>query len=120
MAADLRILHSQPRETRTWGEAERLRLHAAREHAGHSMERCAAILRSEFGVAAASQSNGASSPWCPSVHQLKLVSYDTVHAPSQAVKGGLPPVDGVEGYGPAVRLRLGEFPWFVVRNAVAG
>lgn len=40
-----------------WGEAERLRLRAARDHAGHSMERCAEILRSEFGVAAVSQSN---------------------------------------------------------------
>jgi hypothetical protein len=41
----------------TWGEAERLRLRAARSHAGHDMAACAQILRVGFGVATASQPN---------------------------------------------------------------
>src|SRR5262249_21924992 len=41
----------------TWGDAERRRLRAAREHAGHDMSACARILRSTFGVATASQPN---------------------------------------------------------------
>jgi hypothetical protein len=40
-----------------WGDDERLRLRAAREHAGHDMDACAEILRTEFGVEAASQPN---------------------------------------------------------------
>jgi hypothetical protein len=40
-----------------WGEAQRLRLHVAREYAGHDMGACARILRVEFGVATASQPN---------------------------------------------------------------
>jgi hypothetical protein len=40
-----------------WGEAERMRLRAAREYAGHDMDACARILRTEFGVTAASQPN---------------------------------------------------------------
>jgi hypothetical protein len=40
-----------------WGDAERLRLRAAREHAGHDMDACAQILRTEFGVPIASQPN---------------------------------------------------------------
>ena len=40
-----------------WGDAERLRLRVAREHAGHDMDACAQILRTEFGVTTASQPN---------------------------------------------------------------
>lgn len=40
-----------------WGDVQRLRLRAAREHAGHDMGACAWILRTEFGIAAASQPN---------------------------------------------------------------
>jgi hypothetical protein len=40
-----------------WGDTERLRFRAAREHAGHDMGACAQILRTEFGVATASQPN---------------------------------------------------------------
>ena len=40
-----------------WGDAERLWLRAAREHAGHDMGACAQILRMEFGVTTASQPN---------------------------------------------------------------
>jgi hypothetical protein len=40
-----------------WGEQQRLRLRASRKHAGHDMVACAEILRAEFGVAAATQSN---------------------------------------------------------------
>ena len=40
-----------------WGEVQRLRLRAAREHAGHDMGVCARILRAEFGIATASQPN---------------------------------------------------------------
>jgi hypothetical protein len=38
-----------------WGDAERLRLQIARKQAGHTEATCAEILRSEFGVGAASQ-----------------------------------------------------------------
>lgn len=41
----------------TWGDDERRRLRAAREHAGHDMSACARILRGTFGVATASQPN---------------------------------------------------------------
>jgi hypothetical protein len=47
----------QPEANVAWGHAERLRLRAAREHAGHDMDACARILRTEFGVATASQPN---------------------------------------------------------------
>jgi hypothetical protein len=40
-----------------WGERERLRFRAAREHAGHDMKACAQVLASEFGVSTASQPN---------------------------------------------------------------
>jgi hypothetical protein len=40
-----------------WGDAERLRLRAAREHAGHDMAACARVLRMDFGVSTASQPN---------------------------------------------------------------
>jgi transcriptional regulator with XRE-family HTH domain len=40
-----------------WGDAERMRLRAAREHAGHDMDACVRVLRAEFGVATASQPN---------------------------------------------------------------
>jgi hypothetical protein len=38
-----------------WSQAERLRLRAP--HAGHGMTACVEVLRAEFGVAAATQSN---------------------------------------------------------------
>jgi hypothetical protein len=41
----------------TWDDAQRLRLHVAREYAGHGMGVCAQILRTEFGVTTASQPN---------------------------------------------------------------
>lgn len=51
------IVSERPRVDVAWGEAQRLRLHVAREYAGHDMGACAWILRMEFGVAAASQPN---------------------------------------------------------------
>lgn len=50
-------MSGQPEADVAWGDAERLRLHAAREHAGHDMTACAQILRREFGVETASQPN---------------------------------------------------------------
>jgi hypothetical protein len=47
----------QPRADVAWGDAQRLQLQLAREYAGHDMDACAQILRSEFGVATASQPN---------------------------------------------------------------
>jgi hypothetical protein len=47
----------QPEADVAWGDAERLRLRAAREHAEHDMGECARILHTEFGVATASQPN---------------------------------------------------------------
>jgi hypothetical protein len=40
-----------------WGDVERLQLRAARAHAGHDMGACVRILRTEFGIASASQPN---------------------------------------------------------------
>ena len=51
------IVSGHPGANVAWGEAERLRLRAAREHAGHDMGTCAEILRTEFGVTVASQPN---------------------------------------------------------------
>jgi len=51
------VVSGQPEAVVAWGDAERLRLRAAREHAGHDMGECARILRTEFGVATASQPN---------------------------------------------------------------
>jgi hypothetical protein len=51
------VVSWQPRADVAWGDAERLRLRAAREHAGHDMDACVQILRTEFGVTAASQPN---------------------------------------------------------------
>jgi hypothetical protein len=51
------VVSWHPKPDVAWGDAERLRLRAAREHAGHDMDACAQILRMEFGVAAASQPN---------------------------------------------------------------
>jgi len=51
------IVSGHPEADVFWGDAERLRLRIAREHAGHNMDACAQILRNEFGVAAASQPN---------------------------------------------------------------
>jgi hypothetical protein len=51
------LVSRQPEADVAWGDAERLRLRAAREHARHDMDACAEILRTEFGVAAASQPN---------------------------------------------------------------
>jgi hypothetical protein len=55
--AKLMVVSWQPRADVAWGDAERLRLRAAREHAGHDMGACAHVLRTEFGVATASQPN---------------------------------------------------------------
>lgn len=41
----------------TWADAERRRLRATRQQAGHNMATCAHILRADFGVANASQPN---------------------------------------------------------------
>lgn len=51
------VVSGQPEAGVAWGDAERLRLRAAREHAGHDMDACARILRTEFGVATASEPN---------------------------------------------------------------
>src|SRR5262249_28308204 len=51
------VVSGYPGARVAWGEAERMRLRAAREHAGHDMDTCAEILRTEFGVAVASQPN---------------------------------------------------------------
>ncbi len=51
------VVSGQPEADVSWGHAERLRLRAAREHARHDMGACARILRTEFGVATASQPN---------------------------------------------------------------
>src|SRR5215469_12221821 len=51
------VVSGRPGADVAWGDAERLRLRAAREHAGHDMDACALILRTEFGVTAASQPN---------------------------------------------------------------
>jgi len=51
------VVSWQPGADVAWGDAERLRLRAAREHAGHDMGACAQILRTEFGVTTASQPN---------------------------------------------------------------
>ena len=50
-------MSEQPEADVAWGDVERLRLRAAREHAGHNMIACARILHREFGVATASQPN---------------------------------------------------------------
>jgi len=49
------IVSGQPEVDVAWGDAERQRLRAAREHAGHDMGECARILCTEFGVTTASQ-----------------------------------------------------------------
>lgn len=49
------VVSEQPRVGVAWGNGERQRFRAAREHAGHDMDTCAEILRMEFGVARASQ-----------------------------------------------------------------
>jgi hypothetical protein len=51
------VVSGQPRADVAWGDAQRLRLHLAREYAGHDMDACAEILRMEFGVDTASQPN---------------------------------------------------------------
>jgi hypothetical protein len=51
------VVSGQPEPDVVWGDAERLRLRAAREHAGHDMGACAEVLRIEFGVSTASQPN---------------------------------------------------------------
>jgi len=51
------IVSGRPKAGVTWGEAERLRLRAARTQAGLDMTACAQILRADFGVTAASQPN---------------------------------------------------------------
>lgn len=51
------VVSGQPEADVAWSDAERLGLRAAREHAGHDMDACARILRTEFGVATASQPN---------------------------------------------------------------
>jgi hypothetical protein len=51
------IVSGRPEVDVAWGAAQRLRLHVAREYAGHDMDACARILRVEFGVATASQPN---------------------------------------------------------------
>jgi len=51
------VVSRQPEPDVVWGDAERLRLRAAREHAGHDMDACARVLRIEFGVTTASQPN---------------------------------------------------------------
>lgn len=51
------VMSGQPEADVAWGDAQRLRLRAAREHAGHDMGACARILCSEFGIATASQPN---------------------------------------------------------------
>ena len=51
------VVSGQPEPDVAWGDAERLRLRAAREHAGHDMGGCAQVLRIEFGVTTASQPN---------------------------------------------------------------
>jgi hypothetical protein len=40
-----------------WGKAERVRLRLTRKHAGHDMDTCAQVLRTQFGVATASEPN---------------------------------------------------------------
>jgi hypothetical protein len=51
------VVSRQPEPDVVWGDAERLRLRATREHAGHDMDACARVLRIEFGVTTASQPN---------------------------------------------------------------
>ena len=51
------IVSGQTEPDVAWGDAERRRLRAAREHAGHDMAECARILRTEFGVPTARQPN---------------------------------------------------------------
>jgi hypothetical protein len=51
------VVSGQPEADVAWGDAQRLRLHVAREYARHDMGACARILRIEFGVATASQPN---------------------------------------------------------------
>lgn len=51
------IVSWHPKADVAWGDGERLRLRAVREYAGHDMDTCAQILRTEFGVDAASQPN---------------------------------------------------------------
>jgi hypothetical protein len=51
------VVSGRPGADVAWGDAERMRLRAAREHAGHDMDECVRILRTEFGVATASQPN---------------------------------------------------------------
>jgi len=51
------VVSRRPGVDVAWGDAERLRLRAAREHAGHDMAACVRVLRMEFGVATASQPN---------------------------------------------------------------
>lgn len=47
----------RPEADVAWGDAERVRLRAARQHAGHDMGACAQVLRTEFGITSASQPN---------------------------------------------------------------
>jgi hypothetical protein len=51
------LVSRQPEADVAWGDVQRLRLRSARAHAGHDMRTCAQILRTEFGIAAASQPN---------------------------------------------------------------
>jgi hypothetical protein len=54
---ETRVVSGQPEADLAWGDGERLRLRAAREHAGHGMGECARVLRTEFGVTTARQPN---------------------------------------------------------------
>ena len=51
------VVSRRPEPDVVWGDDERLRFRAAREHAGHDMDACAQVLRIEFGVNTASQPN---------------------------------------------------------------
>lgn len=51
------VVSGQLKADVAWGDAQRVRLHVAREYAGHGMGACARILRAEFGVDTASQPN---------------------------------------------------------------
>ncbi len=74
------IVSGQPEADVAWGDAERLRLRAAREHAGHDMGTCARILRMEFGVATASQPNV--SRWEKAHCVNELLAYCDTYGPS--------------------------------------
>jgi len=51
------LVSRQPEAEVAWGDVQRRRLRIAREHAGHDMSTCAQVLRTEFGIEAASQPN---------------------------------------------------------------